>query len=75
MTEQSGKPPVVVRLPFSGTIVVEGVRLWARECRVWGRGGQVPRTCPGLVHTVRATALGAQDASTSSPLGVAEAVS
>ena len=72
MTEQPGKPPVVVRLPFSGTIGVEAVRMWARECRVWGRGGQVPRTCPGLVHTVRGTA---QDASTSSPLGVAVAVS
>ena len=70
MTEQSGKHWLVVKLPFSGTIVVEAVRMWARECRVWGRGGQVPGTCPGLVHTVRATALGPQDASTSSPLGV-----
>ena len=60
MTEQSGKPPVVVRLPFSGTIGVEVVRMWAREYRVWGRGGQVPRTCPRLVHTVRRTVLGAQ---------------
>ena len=35
----------------------------------WARGGQVPRTCPRLVHTFRRTALGPQDASTSSPLG------
>ena len=34
-----------------------------------GKGGQVPRTCPRLVHTFRRTALGPQDASTSSPLG------
>ena len=29
----------------------------------------MPRTCPRLVHTFRRTALGPQDASTSSPLG------
>ena len=49
--------------------VVEAVRMWSRERRVWARGGQVPRTCPPLVHTSRRTALGPQDASTSSPLG------
>ena len=43
--------------------------MWSRERRVWARGGQVPRTCPRLVHTFRRTALGPQDASTSSPLG------
>ena len=48
--------------------------MWSRERRVWGRGGQVPRTCPPLVHTVRRTALGPQDASISSPLGVAVVV-
>ena len=45
--------------------------MWARERRVWTRGGQVRSTCPGLVHTLHRTALAAQDASTSSPLGVA----
>ncbi len=52
--------------------------MWTRERRVWARGGQVPRTCPCLVHTVRracpqldwGTALGPKDASTSSALGV-----
>ena len=48
--------------------------MWARERRVWGRGGQVRRTCPGLLHTVRRTALGPKDASTSSPLGAAMVV-
>ena len=47
--------------------------MWARERRVWTRGGQVRSTCPCLVHTVRRTALGPQDASTSSALGVARA--
>ena len=52
--------------------------MWTREHRVWARGGQVPRTCPCLVHTVRracpqldwGTALGPKDASTFSALGV-----
>ena len=38
---------------------------------MWARGGQVPCTCPCLVHTFRRTAPGPQDASTSSPLGPA----
>ena len=37
---------------------------------MWARGGQVPRTCPCLVHTFRRTTPGPKDASTSSPLGV-----
>ena len=47
--------------------------MWARERRVWASGGEAPAS-PGLVHTVRRTALGPKDASTSSSLGVAKAV-
>ena len=47
--------------------------MWARERRVWASGGEAPAS-PGLVHTVRRTALGPKGASTSSPLGVARAV-
>ena len=36
---------------------------------MWARGGQVRSPCPCLVHTLRRTAPGPQDASTSSPLG------
>ena len=36
--------------------------MWARERRVWASGGQTPAS-PGLVHTLRRTAPGAQDAS------------
>ena len=47
--------------------------MWARERRVWASGGGAPAS-PGLVHTLRRTALGPKDASTSSSLGVARAV-
>ena len=46
--------------------------MWARERRVWASGGQAPAS-PGLAHTLHRTALGAQDASPSSPLGVTRA--
>ena len=46
--------------------------MWARERRAWASGGEAPAS-PGLIHTLRRTTLGPQDASTSSPLGVARA--
>ena len=36
--------------------------MWARERRVWASGGGAPAS-PGLVHTLRRTALGPKDAS------------
>ena len=47
--------------------------MWARGRRVWASGGEAPAS-PGLLHTVRRTAPGPQDASTSSPLGAAMVV-